>query len=65
MTSKAVAAELSRGETLNRNNFLTWKRRIRHILLQDHLDYVLDGEVAKPPENAELGIIVACEKCPR
>lgn len=46
-------------EKLNGNNFLTWKRRILYVLFQDHLDYVLDEVVAKPPKDAEGDIMVS------
>ncbi|KAG9442378.1 hypothetical protein H6P81_018232 [Aristolochia fimbriata] len=62
MASKAAAAELSKTEKLNGNNFLTWKRRIRHILLQDGIDHVLDKAVASPPEGAEESVKVANDK---
>ncbi|KAG9458307.1 hypothetical protein H6P81_002815 [Aristolochia fimbriata] len=62
MASKAVAAELSKTEKLNGNNFLTWKRRIRHILLQDGIDHALDKAVASPPEGAEESVKVANDK---
>ncbi|KAK3008966.1 hypothetical protein RJ639_013383 [Escallonia herrerae] len=49
MASKAASVELSKTEKLNGNNFSTWKRRIRHILFQDKVEYVLDVPYPKEP----------------
>ncbi|XP_010272034.1 PREDICTED: uncharacterized protein LOC104607935 [Nelumbo nucifera] len=55
MASKAVAVELSRTEKLNGTNYPIWKRRIRQILAQDCLDYILDDDIPPvPSENATL-----------
>ncbi|PIA46018.1 hypothetical protein AQUCO_01600350v1 [Aquilegia coerulea] len=53
MASKAVSNELSKTERLNGTNFSTWKRRIKHILFQDKIQYVLDVPMpTEPPANA-------------
>ena len=53
MTSKAVSQELSKTEKLNGANHFGWKRRIRHILFQDKVEYVIDiGIPTPPPENS-------------
>ncbi|KAK3015659.1 hypothetical protein RJ639_006333 [Escallonia herrerae] len=49
MASKAASVELSKTEKLNGNNFSTWKCRIRHILFQDKVEYVLDVPYPKEP----------------
>ncbi|KAF7154487.1 hypothetical protein RHSIM_Rhsim01G0134100 [Rhododendron simsii] len=50
----AVSQELSKTEKLNGANFSTWKRRIRHILFHDKVEYVIDIDdvPTPPPENS-------------
>ncbi|KAG5565586.1 hypothetical protein RHGRI_001486 [Rhododendron griersonianum] len=54
MASRAVSQELSKTEKLNGANFSTWKRRIRHILFHDKVEYVIDIDdvPTPPPENS-------------
>ena len=53
MASKAVSQELSKTEKLNEANHPVWKRRIRHILFQDKVEYVIDIGIPTPPlENS-------------
>ncbi|KAL5711806.1 hypothetical protein ACHQM5_014046 [Ranunculus cassubicifolius] len=55
MASKAVSNELSKTEKLNGTNFSVWKRRMRHILFQDKIEYVLDvPKPDEPPANASV-----------
>ena len=53
MTSKAISQESSKTENLNGANDSVWKCRIRHILFQDKVEYVIDiGIPTPPPENS-------------
>ena len=52
MASRMVSSELAKTEKLNATNFVTWKRRIRHILFLDDLGHVLDQVVEPTGEQS-------------
>ena len=49
MGNRAVNAELSKTKKLNGTKFSTWKRRTKHVLFQDKVEYTLETPMPDDP----------------
>ncbi|XP_019053977.1 PREDICTED: uncharacterized protein LOC109114947 [Nelumbo nucifera] len=63
MSATALSQELSKTKKLNGTNFALWKRRIRMILDEENVDYILDKSIpAKPTNDNSLAVIREYQK---